>query len=244
MFLSTIGGVNYERSQLVDFSYPQFYTGIHIISGRKNRYIHADLVSGVFDEISFVLIILALASMIPIVWFLLRKENRDYSLLQCALHLFENAMYQPLNGSIVPQAWSGRAIMTFFTLYNLSLNLMYMSMIISLLISGSPPPEINSLTDLNKVEYQEIRIFMTKQSYVPQFLTRANMIDTFEHRIDYIDTPDLYKSHVIERILDGSHIFITSHGNFRGTLCQINKDENKTLAKLQDFIKSRQDHNF
>ena len=237
-------GVNYGRSKLVDFSYPQFYTGIYIISGRQKGFSHADLVMGVYDDTSFGLLILALVAMIIMTWHLLKKESREYSLFKCALYLFENVLHQPLNGLIVPNAWLGRAILTFFTIYNLALNLMYMSMIISLLISGSKPPEINSLADLDKEEYQAVRIFMKKRSFVPQFLKSANMLDNFEHRVDYLDTPDLYKPHIIESISDGSHIFITTHGNFNSFLCRTNKDENKTVAKLQDFRKSRQDSYF
>ena len=118
---------------------------------------------------------------------------------------------------------------------------MYMSMIISLLISGSQPPEIKSLADLHKEEYQEIRIFMKRLSFVPQFLESANMLDGLEHRVDYIETSDLYKPHFMESILDGSHIFITSYGNFVSFLCRTNKDENRTVAELQDFRQSRQD---
>ena len=240
-------GVNYERSQLVDFSYPQFYTGVSIISGKKKGFFSADLVMGVYDDTSFGLLILAIVAMIIMSWILLRKESREHSLFECALYLFENVLHQPLNGLIVPKAWLGRVIMTFFSIYNLALNLMYMSMIISLLTSGSQPPEINSLADLNKEEYQEIRIFMKKLSFVPQFLKSANMLEGFEHRVDYIDAPDLYNithTQIIESILDGSHIFITSYGNFYSFLCRNNKDENKTVAKLQDFRQSRQDLDF
>ena len=152
-------------------------------------------------------------------------------------------MHQPLNRLVVPKTWLGRITVTFFTFYDLALNFMYMSIIISLLVGGSQPPAIDSLADLRKMEYQAIRIFMIQRSFVPQFLKSANMLDNLEHRIDYIDTSDLYKPHILEAILDGTHVFITSEGNFNSFLCKTNEDVNKTVAVLQDFRKSRQDIN-
>ena len=46
-------GVNYERSKLVDFSYPAYYTGIYIFSGKTTGFLHADLIMGVFDYRSY-----------------------------------------------------------------------------------------------------------------------------------------------------------------------------------------------
>ena len=233
-------GVNYGRSKLIDFSFSQFYTSIYIISGRKDGYSGADLVMGVYDDTSFYLLNMALVAEIFILWLLLKRERRGHSLITCALYLFENAMHQPLNRLVVPSTRLGRITVTFFTFYNLALNFMYMSIIISLLVGGSQPPAIDSLADLKKEEYQTIRIFMIQRSFVPQFLKSANMLDNLEHRIDYIDTPDLYKPYILEGILDGTHVFITSEGNFNSFLCKTNEDENKTVAVLQDFRKSRQ----
>ena len=234
-------GVNYGRSKLIDFTFPQGYTTIHIISGRKDGYSGADLVMGVYDDTSFYLLNMALVAEIFMLWLLLKREGRGHSIITSALYLFENAMHQPLNRLLVPNTWLGRITVTFFTFYNLALNFMYMSIIISLLIGGSPPPAIDSLADLSKEEYQAIRIFMVQRSYVPQFLKSANMLDNLEHRIDYIDTPDMYKPFAFEGILAGTHVFIASEGNFNSFLCKTNENENKTVAVLQDFRKSRQD---
>ena len=180
--------------------------------------------------------------MILMTWLLMKKENRDRSLLTCALYLFENVMHQPLNRAIVPRSFSGRVIMAIFAIYNLALNLMYMSIITSLLISGSKPPQINTLADLNKEEYKDVRILMRKQGYIWAFMKSANMLSGFEDRVDFFDTADRYKPYIIESMINGSHVFITT--TISDNICNTNKDANKTAAKLQDVRKSRQCFSF
>ena len=182
--------------------------------------------------------------MILMSWLLLKKEKRDCSLLKCAFYIFENVIYKPLDLSIVPRSWYGRAIMTLFTIYNLALNLMYMSMITSLLIGGSKPPQIDSLADLNKEENIDVRILMNKHGYVGPFMKSANMLSGFESRVDYFDTADRHKPWIIESMLNGSHVFITSWESIYQTICNANKKANKTLAKHNDFRQSRQGFSF
>ena len=99
-----------------------------------------------------------------------------------------------------------------FTFYNLALNLMYMTIIISLLITGSQPPEINSLADLNRKIFQDVRIIMKRRSYVPQFLNTSGMLDGFEHRIDYIDEHSGVD--ILNKVGNMSHVFIANYGIF------------------------------
>ena len=80
---------------------------------------------------------------------------------------------------------------------------------------------------------------MRKQSYVGPFLKSANMLDGFEDRIDYFDTADMHKPYIIESMLNGSHVYITSYGNIYSAICNANKNENKTIAELKDLRKSR-----
>ena len=192
----------------------------------------------VYDDLTFWLLNLAVVVQILMSWLFLKKENRKQSIFTCALHVFENVLHLPLNRTIMPKELSGRTIMTFFTFYNLALNLLYMSTIISLLINGSPPPEINSLSDLNKEIFQDVRIIMKRRSFVPTFLKSSGMLDGFEQRVDYIDVH--YGGDTIDKVRDGSHVFLTPHGNFYSFLCKTNKAGNKTAAELDDFRKSRQ----
>ena len=223
--------VNYDMSTVIDYSYPQVFTGAHILSGVRKGFSHADSVLGVFDDTSFGLLIVALVAMILITWLLLKKENMDCSILTCALYIFESAMYKGLNGSIVPRSWCGRAIMTLFTIYNLTLNLMYLSLITSLLISGSKPPQIDSLADLNKEENKDVRIYST-------FSRTGNMLRGFEHRVDGF-TANIKIPDIIESMLNGSHVLITDLAWLHYIICNDNKDANKTITKLNDFRKSR-----
>ena len=231
-------GVNYARSKLVDFTTPESYSGVYIISGVTGGIGHVDVVMGVYDDLTFWILNSAVAAQILMSWLLLKKKgNRERSIFTCALYMFENVLHQPLNSIIMPKDLTGRAIMTFFTFYNLALNFMYMSIIISLLVSGSPPPEINSLADLNKEMFKDVRIIMKRRSYVPPFLKSAGMLDGFEHRVDYIDVHQ--GGDTIPQVRDGSHIFITGYGNFFSFLCNTNKDANQTVAKLGNFRLSR-----
>ena len=57
---STPRGVNYERSLLVDFSYPQSHSGVYIFSGRDESHsLVGNVVKGVFDDASYGMELLA-----------------------------------------------------------------------------------------------------------------------------------------------------------------------------------------
>ena len=233
-------GVNYDRYKLVDFSYPQYssQSGVYIISGATKMIGHADLVMGVYDDLSFWLLNLAVVAQILMSYLLLKKENTEHSLFTSAVYVFGNVLYQGLNDKLIPKKSLGKAIMTLFTFYNFALNLMFMSFIISLLVSGTPPPQINSLADLNKEMFRDVRIIMNRRSYVPQILNSSGMLDGYEHRIDYIDAHE--GGDTIGKIRDGSHVFITTYGNFLAFLCRTIRHANKTVGKREDFRKSKQ----
>ena len=203
---------------------------------------HADLVMTVFDKPSMVLLLFALISMVVVVWLNLLKEENKNNILNCFLYVFGNALRQPLSRSIIPNTLFGQILMMVVSMYNYIICLMYGSVIISLLISGSRPPEINSLEDLNKGENKHMRIILEKRSPIPSLLKSANMLDGFEQRIDYIDT---YKNlnnrrDIFNRLLDGSHVRISTSGTFTRHLCQtldVNADQS---ASFENFMISRQ----
>ena len=57
---STPRRVNYERSLLVDFSYPQSHSGVYIFSGRDESHsLVGNVVKGVFDDASYGMELLA-----------------------------------------------------------------------------------------------------------------------------------------------------------------------------------------
>ena len=235
-------GVNYKRSQLIDFSYPVTYHGVYIFSsGNTAGFIHADLVLGVFDKMSYGFAFFSLAAMILISWIINSKEDKKQSSLisACFLYILGNASKQPLNPSIVPKALFRRTIMTIFSIYNYILCIMYGSVVVSVLTSGVKPPQINSLEDLNKTENMNIRIFLEEKSYIQEFLKSANMLNGFDHRIDYINTyDDQNKSfELIHHVLQGSHVFLTSC--MCSQLCKTKRVTKSAAANLEDFRKSR-----
>ena len=231
-------GVNYMRSTLIDFSYPRLYTGDYIISGIPKQYIHADLIMGVFDNISFLCLTLALISMIIVSWLTLFMDNQEQPLVKSIFNIFGNAFKQPL--TTMPSSVLGQAIFNLlFSLYNFLICLMYGCIIMSLLIGGSPPPTIDSLEDLNKTENMNVRIILHKNGYTYKFLQSANMLDGFEHRIDHWDISDWYKPYMLENILRGSHVAIFSLGNFDHHLCQTKGNDGLLIANMNDFRHSR-----
>ena len=232
--------VNYKRSRLIDFSYPRKFEGIYIYSRARKDFSHADLVMGVFDHASFRFLIIAVVAMILTSWLLLKNEGMNCTLLTCALYIFENVMYKPLNSSILPSSIPKRSIMTLFTICNLALNLMYMSKIISLLVTGSKPLQIDSLADLEREEYEDVRIFIRKQGAVGSYLKSAQLLGDLEHRVDYFETADMYKPYIFESMQIGLHVFITNFANLYTMICRSNRDENKTISELEDFRQSRQ----
>ena len=235
-----VWGVNYKRSTLIDFSYPREFDGDYIISAKQKRYINADLIMGVFDDVSFLCLILALFAMIFISWLIQVKENQTNSLMTCALYFIGNAFKQPLSYSIMPKGMLGRALTTLFTIYNFIICLMYACIIISLLIGGSRPQKINSLEDLKKTENLNVRIILDEKGYTSEFLKSANMLRGFEHRIDYHGVSDWGKPQMIQNILKGSHVAIFALETFAKThLCNTIRDDNLPIANLEDFRHSR-----
>ena len=234
-------GVNHERSKLVDFSYPVDYAGIYIFSGKTTGFLHADLVMGVFDYPSYGFLFVALVGMIFVSWIFQFKEDKKNCFSTSCIYILGNALKQPLNNFILPKSLTGRMFMMVFSLYNYALCLMYSNVIISLLISGSKPPEINSFEDLNKTENRHVRILLEEKSYIPSLLKSANMLNGLENRIDYTDTysnPDT-KRDIIEKVKGGTHVRIESEDNNRARLCQTNRKATRTIANLDDFMQSR-----
>ena len=233
-------GVNYKRSKLIDFSFPNSYSGDYIFSGYSQDFIHADLVMGIFDSISYGCLFFALAMMTIVLWQINSLEQSEQSFMACLLFMVGNVVNQPLNPTVVPKSLLGRTIISLFSLYNYVICLMYGSIVISVLVRGSQPPGINSLEDLNKTENIDIRIIM-KEGYTPEFLKSANMLDGFNDRIDYVNTyNDQNKTiDVLKLVLQRSHVFIAS--GIHHDLCNANKDANITIANLEDFRYSRLD---
>ena len=235
-------GVNYERSKLIEFSYPASYAGIYIFSGHTGGFMHADLVMAVFDKPSMVLLLFALVSMVVVLWLHLMREDNKNILLNCFLYVFGNALKQPLSRSIIPNTLLGQILMMVVSMYNYIICLMYGSVIISLLIGGSRPPEIYSFEDLNKEGNKHMRIILEKRSPFPSLLKSANMLDGFEQRIDYIDTYKNLnnKQDIYNKLLEGSHVRITTSGTFSQQLCQTLNFNDDQLAKFKNYMKSRQ----
>ena len=170
----------------------------------------------------------------------MKNSNQKQPFMTCVLYTIGNVLDQPLSSLIIPRAFSGRAIMTLFSIYNHIIRLMYSCIIMSLLVVGSRPPIINTLQDLNKTENLHLRVVLIKMGYSTEFLKDANMLSGLEHRIDYHERSEWSKPHMIQNILRGSHVAIFSFPVFYGFhLCKLKGDDDKPIATLGDFMHSR-----
>ena len=229
-------GVNYKRSKLVDFTYPREFFGEYIISSKPTRYFHANLITEIFDDTSLMCHISAFIAMTVVTWLFMKNDNRKRPFITCVVYTTGNVFGQPLSSLIIPNALSGRSVITLFSIYNYIIRLMYSCIIMSLLIVGSQPPIVNTLQDLNKTENLHIRIVMAKKGYSTEFLKDANMLSGLEHRIDYHERSEWSKPHMIKNILRGSHVAIFSLSTFyEFHLCKLKGDDDKPIASLGDF---------
>ena len=237
-------GINYQRSEFVDFSYTQEYFGVYIISGRNSEYAASNVVIGVFDDFSFGIALMAFFAMIFTLSLILRSEKRDDSIATTILYMFGNSLKQPLIPTLLPKRNVGQLTINFFSLYNTLICIMYSSVIISMLTKMNESRHIDVMADLNRTENSGVRIFMMSNSYVPEYLKSTNKIVGFEERIDYISLPtegrSEYLTRVVTSIRDGSHVFINGDGGYLDYfMCQLNKEAGKPLFKRGDFRVSR-----
>ena len=231
-------GVSYEGSKDIDFSYTDYFVPVYIFSGKPYPAMHSNLVMGVFDDISYGLLALALVLIGLVSQLIVAREERRSSLITSMLYVVGNAFKQPPHPLLIPKRWLGQIIMTLFGLYNHVICLMYGSIIISFLISGSKPPEINLLGDLNIDENLNKRIIINKGSYIIEFLKEAKMLDGFEHRIDAVEYTDMFKPQTLNKILQGSHVMMDQTAGLFRLLCRMKK-AHYTQANQEYFRKSR-----
>ena len=236
-------GVNYDRILLIDYSHLQSTRGVYIFSGRKDDHLTGNVVKGVFDNPSYGVALMAVVLMVMVAWCILQREGYKTSPFTVLFHMVGNSLNQPLNQAIWPKNTFGQLIVIGFSLYNLILCAMYSSVIISILSTIQEPKHIDSLSDLQKTENQDIRIFLKKMSYVPGYMNTSNMLEGLQHRIDYINPPlvnaETYLQDILQSVRNGSHVYISSEPNFNALICPVNKAANETLFRKAEYRKSR-----
>ena len=186
---------------------------------------------------------LAVVLMVMVTWRILNREDSGGSFSKTLLHIVGNSLNQPLNSALWPRKTTGQAVIIFFSLYNLTICVMYSSVVISILNATQEPTGINALSDLNRGENMHVRIFMKNLSYVPGYLKSSQMLDGFEHRVDYINPPTRdkgsYLEDILKSVLNGSYVYISSEANFNAIICPVNEEANKTVFRKNEFRRSR-----
>ena len=132
-------GVNYQRAKLVDFSYTQEYFGVFIISGRNTNQLSNNVVIGVFDDLSYGMVIAAFLAMVVITWLVIRGKSRTNSLITTVFYMFGSCLKQPLSSRVWPERNIGKLIVCFFSFYNTLICIMYSSVIIAMLTKMEDP---------------------------------------------------------------------------------------------------------
>ena len=202
------------------------------------------MVKGVFDDASYSMALLAVALMVTVTWCILNREKGPgVSFSTTLLHMAGNSLNQPLNAALFPRGTTGQAVVIFFSLYNMALCAMYGSVVVSILNTTREPTGMDVMSDLNRTENLDVRIFMEKFSYVPGILKSSGMLEGFEHRVDYIEPPALNKGDylldVLRSVRNGSHVYISSEANFNAVICPVNKEANRTVFRKDQFRRSR-----
>ena len=236
--------INYQRSKFVDFSYTQEYFGVYIISGRNTDYASSNVVFGVFDDHSYVMLLTTLFAMVLTTWLIFQGERKGLSITTTLFYMIGSSFKQPLVASLWPKRNIGMLMVHFFSLYNTLICIMYSSVIISMLTKMKEPRHIDLMADLNRTENTGVRIFLMSNSYVPGHLKSSNKLVGFEDRIDYINIPaegrSEYLTNILNSIREGSHVFINGDGGYLDYfICQLNKEVNETIFKRADFRASR-----
>ena len=229
-------GVNQKLAENYGFSYPTGFVGVYILSAKGDGVIKGNVFKGVFDDLTYGMASISLVAMVLLTWFMIGKQSFWFT----TLHMLGNLFRQSLPISLIPQSSkAGAAWILLVSAYNMVLGMMYCSVIMSLLAVIMESNMVNTLADLNMTEYQNVRLFMNNRSFVPNFLSDANMLAGFENRTDLIDGQSEEES-VIQGILNGSHVLIGPFGYLRSMICRVNKRAGREVATIQDFWKSKE----
>ena len=230
-------GINQENAKAFDYTYPTAEVGVFIISGKGDDVITGNVLKGIFDDATYCMAGISLATMILVTWLILKRENSCRSFSHTVLHLIGNMFMEQLPASMMPRTFMGAMWILLVPIYNMMIAMMYSSIIISLLTVIVEKNVINTMADLNRTENENVRIFINERSFIPNFLKSANMLTGFENRTDYfINKKD--DELVLDSIRNGSHVLIGPFWFFRNMICRVNKKAGRELTTTQDFWKS------
>ena len=208
-------GVNQKLAENYGFSYPTYFVGVYILSSKGDGVIKGNVFKGVFDDLTYGMASISIVATVLLTWFMIGKQSFWFT----TLHMLGSLFRQSLPSSFIPQSSSksGAAWILLVSVYNMVLGMMYCSIIVSLLAVKKDSNMINTLADLNTTENQNVRLFMNKRSFVPDFLRGANMLAGFENRTDFI-AGQSKEEFMIKSILNGSHVLIGPFGYLRGPI--------------------------
>ena len=240
-------GVTYQRSQVVDFSYPSKVYGTFIYSAKQKGSAVSNAVFGVFDGPSCGLIIVALMIMSFLTWVVNDKEkSRKQSFAETATYVFGNCVHQPPFKSIIPKSRFGQVMMLLFVVYNLIITIMYSSIVISILTSKPKSKGIQTLEDLQSKQNENVRIWVRRNSYMMDHLIGMKTFDELsaEGRVSYYEvksTEDeaFFFEDMLQSVLNHSHVIIASEGNLKSLLKKIVHRTQTCSMRIRDFKRAR-----
>ena len=238
--------VTQGKANSFDFSYPLSFNEVYIFSERSDDRVKGNVFKGVFDDTSYCLAAISLATMVLLTILILKKETSHPSIVFTMLHMFGNVFKQGMPPSMTPRSYVGAVWLIFVPTYNMWMCMMYSSIIISMLTVVTETNVINKMVDLNNTENEQVRIiFLNNMNWVQSSFKGANMLTGFENRTDYITsrnntfiTSKLEEEFVLKSILNGSHVFIGTFHQIRDIICRVNRKAGRELVTTHDFRKS------
>ena len=206
----------YDRYQLVDFAYPNVYTEVFIISAKRANRPLGYIFKGIYDEQSYILLLISFVLMIMILWssFALSAQ-RQVSIGSIAIHFFGSIWGQPFPENIIPRGCiRAQTTLYLFGFWNFFIITMYGSLVISKMTLSSEPSSIDTLGDL--VAQTDLKAYILKHSFVEDALDSFGALQDMmrDDRIEFLVNEDFSNSVIFNNLQDRSHVLIDTPLNF------------------------------
>jgi hypothetical protein len=207
-----------QRSKAVDFSYQQDFFGTYIFSIQKSDQILGNTFSGIFDNKSYLLCLIAMVLMTIMAWITIPGNT----LVHAILSVWGNSLNQPLYSSVKSTSAIAQTMLCAFALYNYSISTMYNSVIISKLTAHVEARAINSLEDLLRPENEHLRI-LVENTFVPEQLRSLSLYDRIKNRVYIFEQSSMgeFYQKTYEAVLNGTHVTVETRDNLFYNVCLV-----------------------
>ena len=155
------------------------------------------------------------------------------------MSLLGNCCSQPLPRKYLPRATRWRAALAVFILYNYLVGNMYRSVVMSILTKRRQAPRVETLHDLLRPQFADVRVIVRKSIYVDDYLKSLPVFEELKDRVDYRQKSDGYSEFLLP-VLNGTHVLIDDHDNFRSYVRYAQQELGDCSVVQSDFRASRE----